>query len=266
MAESGALSRRRALQFVSAVPMLPLAASMAGTAYVTDAAAARGLIYSFGGMAAPDLSNPAQMATTYVDSTVTVRRGRGRDITYRLGYETFFLTGQMVPATGGGQELTGDYVDIDNRPIVDTTDPGQRPFFSDCPDGMSLVALPGARSRRSDCHRIFAVVQFEYTRRNDQGDSMYGLLPSPIAVLTPDQDRRTGQLSLVSYHDVDPSGVHGCGSPAVPACRRGVRTCRARSTSRMQHWRTMRSCRASAATSTEIRPRRGPITTATCRR
>jgi hypothetical protein len=50
---------------------------------------------------------------------------------------------------------------------------------------------------------VFAVVQFEYTTRNVKGDSMYGMLPSPIAVLTLDQDKTTGALSLVKYHNVD---------------------------------------------------------------
>ncbi len=49
---------------------------------------------------------------------------------------------------------------------------------------------------------------------------MYGLLPSPIAVLTLDQDKSTGKLSLVKYHNVDTSGVKGlwitCGASLSP--------------------------------------------------
>jgi hypothetical protein len=222
MSKPEVLSRRRAVQLVAAMPMLPLAASLTGAAWAAEASPSRGTVYTFGGMAAPGLSNAAQMATTWVDSTVTLSRGRGRrqQDTYRLGYETFFLTGNVVAATGGGEVLAGGYVDIGGTPIVDATEPNKRQFFSDCPDGMSLIALPGARSHRSDCHRIFAVVQFEYTSRNYKGDSMYGLLPSPIAVLTLDQDRRTGRLSLVSYHNVDTSPAHGlwitCGASLSP--------------------------------------------------
>jgi uncharacterized protein len=64
------------------------------------------------------------------------------------------------------------------------------------------------------------VVQFEYTTKNAAGDSMYGQLPSPIAVLSLDQDMRSGKLSLASYHNVDTSGVHGlwitCGASRSP--------------------------------------------------
>jgi hypothetical protein len=49
---------------------------------------------------------------------------------------------------------------------------------------------------------------------------MYGKLPSPIAVLTLDQDKTTGKLTLVKYHNVDTSGVNGlwitCGASLSP--------------------------------------------------
>jgi hypothetical protein len=64
------------------------------------------------------------------------------------------------------------------------------------------------------------VVQFEYTTRDQAGNSTYGVLPSPIAVLTLDQDKNTGKLSLVKYHNVDMSSAHGlwitCGASLSP--------------------------------------------------
>ena len=56
---------------------------------------------------------------------------------------------------------------------------------------------------------VFGVVQFEYLSRDAQGNDMYGKLPSPIAVLTLDQDPETGALSLVKYSPVDESPAHG---------------------------------------------------------
>lgn len=214
------VSRRRVLQLAAGMPMLPIASSLTGLTYSTDAAAHGLFSYTFSNMAAPTLANPAQMATTYVDSTITIGLGRFLNKTYRLGYETFFLTGQMVPATGGGQVLAGGYWNANNQPIVDTTEPSQRQFFSDSPDGMSLITVPGARSGKPHTNRVFAVVQFEYASRNYAGGSMYGVLPSPIAVLTLDQDCRTGKLSLVSYHNINTSSVHGlwitCGASLSP--------------------------------------------------
>ena len=179
--------------------------------------------YRFGGMAAPTLANPEQMATTYVDSTLTTIRGHFGLVqkeTFTLGYETFFLTGETVPATGGGTIIAGSYYDYNNNPVLDTSVVDTPQFFSDCPDGMSLLQIEGVRSDRRNHNRVFAVVQFEYTSRDQAGTSMYGKLPSPIAILTLDQNIHTGKLSLVSYHNVDTSKVKGlwitCGASKSP--------------------------------------------------
>ncbi len=219
MSEQVSASRRRTLQLLSSLPMLPLASSLSAFSLDAEAHAGWPISYRFGSMAAPSLANPAQMATTYVASTLTKRVGPRKSETYELGYETFFLTGQMVPCTEGGSILAGGYFDANNAPITDPT-AGDAQFFSDCPDGTSLIQIHGAHHGGRHHRRVFAVVQFEYTTRNAAGSSMYGLLPSPIAVLTLDQDARTGKLSLVSYHNVDTSGVKGlwitCGASRSP--------------------------------------------------
>ena len=121
----------------------------------------------------------------------------------------------------GGTLLAGGYYDIHNQPIIDSSVSGsERQFFSDCPDGSSLLTVEGASVSGVKGNTVFAVVQFEYTTRNQALVSMYGLLPSPIAVLTLDQDKDTGKLSLVKYHNVDTSGVKGlwitCGASLSP--------------------------------------------------
>lgn len=200
--------------------MLPIAAALSGVSISVEAMPTGSLVrYRFTGMGAPSLDNPAQMAETYVASTLTKTVGRHAE-TYTLGYETFFLTGQIVPCTGGGTILAGGYYDIDNKPIFDTTSPDRRQLFSDCPDGMTLLNVRDGHLCRHGCKRIFAVVQFEYATRNVAGASMYGRLPSPIAVLSLAQDERTGRLTLESYSNVDTSGVHGlwitCGASRSP--------------------------------------------------
>ena len=210
--------------------MLPLASSLAALPLSAEASPDRHghnavrnaspFRYEFGGMAAPSLAQPEQMATTYVASTLTRSVGRHQSVTYALGYEPFFLTGQRVPATGGGHITAGSYFDINGNPIMDASGDTPRQFFSDCPDGMSLIQLDHAKAHRRGVNRLFAVVQFEYATTNLAGESMYGLLPSPIAVLTLDQDIRTGKLSLVSYSNVDTAPVRGlwitCGASRSP--------------------------------------------------
>jgi hypothetical protein len=230
MTESLDPSRRRILKFLSGAPLLPLTTA-GGTSFLLSAcggssnpvvAPTPALLSSttFTPMAAPTLASAAAMATTTVGSALSASYSDGTKQSYALSYETFFVTGAQVPNGAGGTILSGGYYDINNQPILDTTDAGKRQFFSDCPDGTSLLKLANPTVAGVKGNTVFAVVQFEYTTRNVAGSSMYGMLPSPIAVLTLDQDKTTGKLSLVKYSNVDTSGVNGlwitCGASRSP--------------------------------------------------
>jgi secreted PhoX family phosphatase len=228
------LSRRRLLRLMGATPMLPLgaggvAALLAGcggdndtptTTAPTPAVTLASV--TFGSMTAPSLAAAAAMATTSVASTMTVNFSDSSKLDFKLSYQPFFITGDMVPNGSGGTILAGGYYDINNKAIVDTTVAGSaRQFFSDSPDGTSLLSVANANVAGVKGNTVFAVVQFEYTTWAQDGKTdMYGKLPSPIAVLTLDQDKTTGKLTLVKYHNVDTSGVNGlwitCGASLSP--------------------------------------------------
>jgi len=224
-------SRRRLLKFFAGAPLLPLGSSafttalLAGCGGSDDAVAATPAVTytsaSFTGMTAPTLAAPAAMATTSVGSSLNVAFSDGSTKSFALAYHPFFATGDLVPNGSGGTVLAGGYVDINNQPIVDKSVAGkERQFFSDSPDGTSLLALPNPTVPGIKGKAVFAVVQFEYTTRDQAGASAYGTLPSPIAVLTLDQDQATGALTLVKYHNVDMAGAHGlwitCGASLSP--------------------------------------------------
>jgi len=177
---------------------------------------------SFSSMAAPTLANADAMATTSVGSVMTVNFSDNSKLDYKLAYQPFFVTGDLVADGKGGKTLAGGYYDINNQPIMDATVAGKtRQYFSDSPDGTSLMSVAGAKVTGVVGNTVFAVVQFEYaTWAQDGVTAMYGKLPSPIAVLTLDQNPATGKLSLVKYHNVDTSGVHGlwitCGASLSP--------------------------------------------------
>ena len=236
------LSRRRMLRLFGATPMLPLGAGgMAAlltacgggdddpvtpptsTNPNTPAAPAVTLAsVSFGSMTAPSLADAAAMAKAYTASNMSVNFSDNSKIDFKLSYQPFFVTGDMVPDGKGGTILAGGYYDINNKPIIDNTVAGKsRQFFSDSPDGTSLLTVPNAKVDGVKGNPVFAVVQFEYTTWAQDGKTdMYGRLPSPIAVLTLDQDKTTGKLSLVKYHNVDTSSVNGlwitCGASLSP--------------------------------------------------
>ncbi|MCT9189328.1 PhoX family protein, partial [Acinetobacter baumannii] len=56
--------------------------------------------------------------------------------------------------------------------------------------------------------------------KDQAGGDTYGQLPSPIAILTLDQDQKTGHLELKKYFNVDTAPVHGlwitCGASLSP--------------------------------------------------
>jgi len=229
-------TRRNALRMFGAAPMLPLGtvaflsgcgggndpvAAPATTPTPVVPVAANFRAAEFVGMAAPTLATPAAMATTTVGSTLRISYDDGTSVDFKLAYQPFFVTGDMVPDGKGGTALAGGYVDIYNQPIIDTSVAGRnRQFFSDAPDGTSLLSLPNPTVAGIKGKAVFAVVQFEYTTRNLAGGDTYGTLPSPIAVLTLDQDQTTGKLTLVKYHNVDTSAAHGlwitCGASLSP--------------------------------------------------
>ncbi|HEY9208842.1 MAG TPA: alkaline phosphatase PhoX [Acidovorax sp.] len=218
-------TRRKALQFLAGVPLLPLGAS-ASASFLTACGGGDDdpsyVSASFTSMAAPTLANAAAMATTTVGSSLNIKLSDDSVRSVQLAYQPFFVTGDMVSDGKGGKTLSGGYYDINNKPIIDATVPGsERQYFSDAPDGTSLLTVANPTVTGLKGKAVFAVVQFEYTTWAQDGKTgMYGKLPSPIAVLTLDQDQSTGKLSLVKYHNVDTSKVHGlwitCGASISP--------------------------------------------------
>ena len=208
-------SRRLALKFLAGAPMLPMTGLAASTlltgcggggdsATNSDSTPSSGgpatfVSASFGSMAAP--TTVANMATTYVASTLNVKLSDGSTQTFNLTYEPFFLTGKQVPNVMGGTTLAGGYYNIQGDPIMDESmgESSSRQFFSDSPDGTTLLTVPNAKVEGVN-NPVFAVVQFEYTTlAQDGATEMYGKLPSPIAVLTLDQDVSTGKLTFKKY-------------------------------------------------------------------
>ena len=230
------LSRRKALQLFTGAPLLPLGSAISAssllaacgggdddsTTPITPPVTKNYVSATFTSMAAPTLTTPANMATMYVASQLKVTFDDKSEQAYDLGYQPFFVTGDEVSDSKGGKILSGGYFDIFNNKIIDRTVSGkERQFFSDSPDGTSLLTVPNAKVDGVKGQPVFAVVQFEYTTlAQDSKTDMYGKLPSPIAVLTLDQDQTTGKLSLVKYHNVDTSKVHGlwitCGASLSP--------------------------------------------------
>jgi secreted PhoX family phosphatase len=219
-------SRRRILQLLAGAPLLPLTSGALGACSLVGCGGGDDeervfASAAFVGMAAPTAASPEALATTTVGSSLQVTFTDGSSERYALAYQPFFLTGQAVPDGKGGTLTAGSYFNAAGQPIIDRSVPGkERQFFSDSPDGTSLLTVPNAKVEGVKGNPVFAVVQFEYNSADQSGASTYGVLPSPIAVLTLDQDKTTGHLTLVKYHNVDTAKAHGlwitCGASLSP--------------------------------------------------
>ncbi|WP_313034874.1 PhoX family protein [Acinetobacter sp.] len=225
-------TRRDLLKWFAGIPFLPLGA-------MTTAAALTGCNNSnddsvvvtppvvkpanlkaatFTAMAAPVAI--ADRAKTSVSSKLKIDWDDSSTSEYQLGYKSFFETGTKVPKWGGGEIIAGGYFNAKGEAIIDLSVPTTpRQYFSDCPDGSSLIHLADAKVDGVN-NPVFHVVQFEYASQNLAGVSEYGNLPSPIAILTLDQNQTTGHLELKKYFNVDTAPVHGlwitCGASMSP--------------------------------------------------
>ena len=164
-------TRRSVITFLAGVPMLPLAGCTttssvnkvgAGSASALMPMAKAVRQVKFIGMQAPSLANPEQMATVYVDSKMQADFTDGSKQIYDLAYTPFFVTGDMVPDGMGGTTRAGQLYDINNKPLYDASAGQPVPFYSNCPDGSSLITMKGAKVPGVKGNPIFAVVQFEY--------------------------------------------------------------------------------------------------------
>jgi hypothetical protein len=131
------LRRRSFIKIAVGAPMLPLGsagfAALCNSPSLLAAETASNFKFAeFISMEAPSLANPEAMATTTVGSMLEITTQNGNKKTYKLAYEPFFITGDMVPDGKSGKVLAGGYVDIHNRPIMDNSILGKERQFSFC--------------------------------------------------------------------------------------------------------------------------------------
>jgi secreted PhoX family phosphatase len=164
---------------------------------------------TFNGMANP--ASDANRAAVFTNATIDITYADGSVAAAQpLSFKTIYTTGTSLTAPDGSSVLSGGYYLPDGvTPIIDTSTATAEPFYSDCVDGTSLLKLASPTVAGITGNTVFAVTQFEYKTSNNAGASMYGALPSPIAVATLDQDKTTGALTVKKYFNIPTAAVHG---------------------------------------------------------
>ncbi|MFM1909217.1 MAG: hypothetical protein RL459_294 [Pseudomonadota bacterium] len=215
MTQAFQASRRKALQLFAGVPLLPLSASLGSAGLLSACGGGSDPVstatitgVTFNNMAAP--ASVADRATTFTNATISVAYSDGTSKTQNLAYNAIYKTGDEFTRPDGGAVIAGGYYYPDGTtPILDISGTTAEQFYSDCPDGTSLLKLQNPSVAGISGNTVFAVTQFEYKNVDNAGNSMYGKLPSPIGIATLDQNKTTGALSVKHYYNVPTQDVHG---------------------------------------------------------
>lgn len=170
----------------------------------------------FVGMAAPTAN--ADRAAVFTTASVKITYADGSSKMQPLAYTTLYKTGDTLKKNDSANVIAGGYFDKNGVPLMDNSGTAPTQYFSDGPDGQSLLTLANPTVPGVKGNTVFLVTQFEYLSANNASagqrpataaTDMYGKLPSPIAVATLDQDKTSGALSVVRYFPVDVAPVHG---------------------------------------------------------
>ena len=215
------LPRRNFLGLMGSAPILLGGSSLLGLAgcgggsSATTTTAPSATKIAFNSMANP--STDAARAAVFTNATIDVTYSDGSVARAQtLSFKSILTTGAVMTAPDGTSFLTGGYYLPDGTtPIVDTSGSTAEQFYSDCFDGTSLLKLASPTVAGIAGNTVFAVTQFEYKTSNKAGTSMYGAMPAPIAVLTLDQSKTTGELTPKHYFNIPTTSVHGVWIPCA---------------------------------------------------
>jgi len=219
------LPRRKFLGLMGSAPILLGGSSLVGlagcgdessaTTTTTTKTTASATKVTFNSMANP--TTDANRAAVFTNATIDVTYSDGSSAkALPLSFKSVLTTGTTMTAPDGTSFLTGGYYSLDGTtPIVDTSTATAEQFYSDCFDGTSLFKLASPTVAGISGNTVFAVTQFEYKTSNNAGTSMYGALPAPIAVLTLDQNKTTGELTTKHYYNIPTASVHGVWIPCA---------------------------------------------------
>lgn len=165
----------------------------------------------FIGMDAPTTAE--QRASVYTDAKVKIRYKNGRSAMQPLEYKQLFATTEEINGV-----VAGGLYDVDGSPLMDTSVSGNfTQYVSDTPDANSLMKIDHVKAKALGVkgNPLFMVTHYEYVTANNSGASEYGKLPMAMSLTTLDQNKQTGELSLVDYSNIDMAGIKGLWIPCA---------------------------------------------------
>jgi len=148
-------------------------------------------------------------AVPFTTATVKVTYANGGTRTFPLSYKTLLKSTDVINGTPAGLA-----VDVNGKPIMDNSIPGNpTPFVSDDPDANSLMKIDGAAPTGKGGNPLSLVTHFEYITADNAGNPAWGMVPASMSLTSLNQDKKTGELSVVDLKKIAFDGVDGLWIP-----------------------------------------------------
>lgn len=158
-------------------------------------------------------ATPEQRASVYSNAKIRISYKDGSSKMQPLEYKQLFATTDIVNG-----EVVGGLYDAVGQPLMDTSVPANpTQYVSDTPDANSLIKIKhtDADALGVEGNPLFMVTHYEYVTENNAGNSEYGKLPMTMSLSTLDQNKKSGELSLVKYKHIDMAGIRGLWIPCA---------------------------------------------------
>ena len=165
----------------------------------------------FIGMDAP--ATAEQRASVYTSARVKIIFNNGQSRIRPLEYKQLFATTDVING-----KVAGGLYDAAGQPLMDISVPAApSQYVSDTPDSNSLLEVDHAKAKSLGVkgNPLFLVTHYEYVTANNAGDSEYGKVPMTMSLATLDQNKKSGELSLVDYSNIDMAGIKGLWIPCA---------------------------------------------------
>ena len=149
----------------------------------------------------------------YTSSKAIVTYSNGAKRTYPLSYHSLYQSGDQF-----GEYRAGMILDKLGKPVMKSAPDlegqvAKGPFYSYSPDGNSLL------DTRNGSNTAYLMTHFEYNTEAPNVDpskpnvQLYALLPSAINKAQMIQDKKTGNLKVVTLENIDASASDGIWTP-----------------------------------------------------
>ena len=154
-----------------------------------------------------------QRASAYTDAKIKINYRNGSSEIQPLEYKQLFATTDVING-----KVAGGLYDATGEALMDVSVPSiSSQYVSDTPDANSLMEVDHTKAKKLGVtgNPLFMVTHYEYVSANNSGASEYGKLPMTMSLSTIDQDKKSGELSLVDYDNIDMAGIKGLWIPCA---------------------------------------------------